>query len=180
MTGRAAQLRAIRRMTPNQRTHALGRIQGEAYLSAQGVVQQASRLRQNQQCGPEFMVDGRLLAYLFRDVMRAAEAARPLLFGRHLSELDAALARVRGACPDAIDARDALEHFDDYIFGVGRQQQARPGDYTQGYERGGPCINVCVGGLVINVDAAEHAALHLADVLLVAEDSLCLLPDEVS
>lgn len=162
-------------MTADERTYALGRIQGEAYVCAQGVAQQATRLRDNRQCGPEFMADGRMLAVLLRNVVRAAVAARPFLSGSHLSEVDAALDRVDAACPYAVAARDALEHFDDYVLGIGRRQQRHPGEYAQRYERGGPVSRVRVGDLVLDVDIAEQAAIHLASVLLVGKDHLGLL-----
>lgn len=176
MSGRKDQLRAIHSMTVNERERALGRLQGEAYLSAQGVSQQARRLRENCQCGPEFMADGRTFAYLFRDVVRAANAAQQLLSDDHLLELQKSLTRVDAACPDGIGTRDALEHFDDYIFGVGCQQQKKPGEYAQIYERGSGSIQVRVGSLMLDVELAEQAALHLASVLLVGQDYLGLLP----
>ncbi|MDQ6617981.1 MAG: hypothetical protein M3083_25365 [Actinomycetota bacterium] len=88
MPGRKDQIKAIGGMTIGERKRALGRIQVEAYVSAQGVAQQVRRLRENHQLGPDFMADGRMLAYLLRDVLRAAVAAKPLLAGDHLTELE--------------------------------------------------------------------------------------------
>ena len=122
------------------------------------------------------LVDGRLLAYLLRDAIRIAETSKLLVDAVKRAEIEKALARVDAACPDAVNARDALEHCDDYILGVGNQQTKTPGDYSQLYSRGGPTYLGRVGDLSIDVDLAERAALHLANVVLAGTDHLGLLP----
>ena len=100
----------------------------------------------------------------------------PLVGPAERSEIEKALARVDAACPDAINARDALERCNDYILGVGNQQMKTPGDYSQLYTRGGPTYIVRVGDLCIDVELAERAAMHLANVVLGGTDHLDLLP----
>ena len=162
-------------MTATERQHALGRMQGELYTSANGVTQQAERLRCGNQEGSEFLADGRALAYFLRDAIRIADACKPLVDAATAIAIDAALSRVGRACPDAINARDALEHCDDYVLGIGNQQEARPGEYGQLYDRGGSALRVRVGPLVVDVAMAELAANHLANVVLAGTDHLKLL-----
>lgn len=72
--------------------------------------------------------------------------------------------------------RDALEHFDDYLLGLGRRQA--PGySYSQVYERG-THLRVRVGPWTLDVDSAEAAATHLASVAIAGRDYLNLLDSE--
>jgi hypothetical protein len=169
------QVAAIRAMSASDREYALGRLQGDLYVAANGVSQQARRLREDRQFGPEYMADGRLLAYLLRDAIRLANTAKLLVDDEREAAIEQALGRVDNACPDAVSARDALEHCDDYTLGVGNQQRVRIGDYAQRYSRGGPPYLVRVDPLVIDVDLAEASALHLSNVVLTGSDHLTLL-----
>src|SRR4051812_20549579 len=169
-TRHVARSNAISAMTDTEREHALGRLQGELYCSANGVAQQAQRLRENKQPGSEYMADGRALAYFLRDTIRLAQTCVLLVDNEHGTSIEEALARVEEVCPDAVNARDALEHCDDYVLGIGFQQSSQPGDYAQRYSRDPAHLVIRVGDLTIDVDLAERAALHLASVALAGSD----------
>lgn len=54
------------------------------------------------------------------------------------STIEEAIERVRGVIPNAVDVRDALEHFDDYLLGIGNQllSDASDGDVRAVWRRG--------------------------------------------
>lgn len=177
----------IRQLDAAAREFALGRLQGEVFCSVSAVVQQAARLRENRQMGPEFMADGRAFAYFLRDAIRISETcalladAIPLtehgLAGTaHAIEIRAALSRVNDVCPDAADARNALEHCDEYVLNLGMRQKSHPGDYAQLYTRSGPRLEIRVGTLIIDVALAELAAKHLGSVVMTGCDDAGMLP----
>lgn len=179
MTGidRRAKARAvvIDEMSADERAKARALAEGEMYLAACGVTQQMRRLQQGEQPGPEYMVDGRLFAEAVRAAVRAGELCALLADRERAGKIQAAADRVHSAIPNAVDVRDALEHFDDYILGLGNQQKSQPGPFTQSYARGGH-PQVMVGPLVLDVELAERAVMHLASVALAGEDYFNLLP----
>lgn len=172
---RQRQRQAAEALSPTEREVTLGRLQGEMYLCANGVVQQAGRLAEGNQPAAEFMADGRALTYFLRDVMRIAETCMLLVEDERRDSIASALRRVERALPDTVDARNALEHCDDYVLGIGRRQRTTPGDYAQRYSRGSGALVVRVGDLVIDIKLAARAAQHLAAVVVTGTDHLALL-----
>jgi hypothetical protein len=169
------QQKAIDAMDAQERAKALLHFKGEAYVWAETVVQQARRLRDPSEPAVEHMGDGRLLGYALRATLRAAKGCARLAEGKDRAAIEAAMERFNAACPDTVNLRDAVEHFDDYLLNVGKQQKTRPGTYTQLYERSATSAKVHVGDLIIDADNAERAALHLANVVIAGKDYLELL-----
>jgi hypothetical protein len=93
----------------------------QAWLWAKAVMVPAGRLLN----GPSFgLPDALLLLVALRNVHRAATMAL-----RHMSNPDAkrhladAVAQFDAALPGLVDARDAVEHFDQYVLGDGNIQK---------------------------------------------------------
>lgn len=126
-------------------------------------------------------------AYMFvqalRQVLRASDLMKRALDGDSRSELvEAAIAEFNNAVPRAKDARDVLDHFDDYARGVGslshpgirdaKKREARSSaqtasEYTIYYERGSDDHYVLhVGDIAIDVALAREAASRLAEAAL--------------
>ncbi|MBL7261520.1 hypothetical protein [Paractinoplanes lichenicola] len=67
--------------------------------------------------------DGYLLLVALRQMIRAAEMSRDSLTNdRARAILNSALKRFRTDLPELVDARDIIEHFDEYAVGEGRLQ----------------------------------------------------------
>lgn len=94
-----------------------------------------------------------------RDLLRAC------LMAAHLPAAQHAVDRFVAEVPGLKDARDMLEHFDDYESGRGRLQH-RAGAQEAGlllfYESDGSTKRVHVGDLVLDIGASSEAAERLA------------------
>lgn len=156
---------AVAAMSAAERAAARARAGGEMYLATLSVTQQARRLRGGAQPGPEYMADGRLFAESLRWAIRAGQLCELLAEDANRPAIAMAQAALTLAIPDAVDVRDALEHFDDYLLNVGRQQNRRPGDFSQVFARGGT-IEVIAGPIRIPVDEAERLINDLAIAVL--------------
>jgi hypothetical protein len=90
----------------------------------------------------EHMGEAATLTVALRNVRRAAEVARPLATGQDRERIDAAIQAFEQGLPQAKDARDVLEHFDDYGAGTGwiQEKERKRGRtttfYPPWYERG--------------------------------------------
>jgi hypothetical protein len=116
----------------------------------------------------EHMSEAATLTVALRNVRRAAEVARPLAAGQDRERIDAAIQAFEQGLPQAKDARDVLEHFDDYAAGTGWMQEKdrKRGRtitfYPPWYERGASDYYLRVGPLRVSVTAAKKAAGELA------------------
>ena len=116
----------------------------------------------------EHMGEAATLTVALRNVLRAAEVARPLATGQDRQRIDAAIQAFKQGLPQAKDARDVLEHFDDYAAGTGRIQEKDRNRgrtitfYPPWYERGASDYYLRVGPLRVSVTAAKKAAGELA------------------
>lgn len=116
----------------------------------------------------EHMGEAATLTVALRNVLRAARVARPLATGQDHDRITAAIQAFERWLPQAKDARDVLEHFDDYAAGTGRIQEndRKRGRtitfYPPGYERGASDYYLRVGPLRVSVTAAKRAAAELA------------------
>lgn len=159
--------RAAAQLEGTELRHVHGRLQGEAYVLHAAVEQQRVRLGQNTQPGAEWMADQRLFAEALRGLMRAAETALLVVDTHDQQALEDALETFRSAVPDVISIRDALEHFDDYILGVGKRSRVLD-DFSHRYSRG-EGLEVHVGDLALNIDSAAEAATDLASAVLLTK-----------
>lgn len=159
---------ALAEMSIEGRQNVLYRLHGEMYLRASAVGQQARRLRENRQPTVEFQADLWLLAEALRATLRAADACLPLTKGEHRHNLEIALQEVKTIVPDVVNIRDVLEHFDDYLFGIGKLSQ--PGVAVPIFYERGESIRVHVGSMTLDVDVAEGVAAHLANVAITGTD----------
>jgi hypothetical protein len=163
------QREAISQMSPQEREQAHGRLQGETYVSHAAVKQQADRLRGNHQPGAEWMADQRLFAEALRWVLRGAEGCALLADEAGRKQIANAVADFKKAIPSVVEMRDALEHFDDYIIGVGRRSRIA-GEFSHLYTRG-KTLHLKVGPMTMDVEQAELAATALASTVLTTKPS---------
>lgn len=141
-----------------------GRLQGEAYVLHSAVTQQGARLRENRQPGAEWMADQRLFAEALRGLLRAAEATMLVANDAGRQSISRELAQFKAVAPAAVEIRDALEHFDDYILGVGKRSKVLD-EYSHRYSRG-QVLRVHVGPMSLDVDSSAKAATDLAAAVL--------------
>ena len=70
-------------------------------------------------------IDGLFLLIALRQMIRAAEMAQQSLRNRQAKQiLSSALRRFRADLPELVNARDIIEHFDEYAVGEGKLQEA--------------------------------------------------------
>jgi hypothetical protein len=99
-----------------------------------------------------------LLVLSLRNLLRAAEMASQHAEPPEKRNLDDALARFKTELPGLVDARDMLEHFDDYLSGTGRK--ARVYDVT--FERSDSHYLIRIGSAEIDVARALAESRHLS------------------
>jgi hypothetical protein len=162
MTNETRRKTRIAAMTADERVYALKLMSGDIYVSYCAATQQARRLREGGQCGPEYMADGRLFVLAVLDTYRAVRGCLDLLTDAGQRQfLEEALARFDTAVPEIKHARDALQHSEEYLIGAGLKQRSGV-TYTQFYARGGETLQVVIGPVTINVNVAEAEAVQLA------------------
>lgn len=140
------------------------RANGELYLRTTAVIQQTRRLRENVQPAAEFMADMWLLSHAIRGTLKFGEFCLELSEEHEAIELRLAIGEFRRQVPNAVQLRNVLEHFDDYLLGIGWNKTA-VNDPTFFYERGDR-LRIHVAEMVIDVDAAEAASINLATVAI--------------
>ena len=114
--------------------------------------------------------DAALTLLALRNVLRAAEwCARDLQ--RPTSDPMDWIAGFHRMVPDLINARDALEHFDEYATGRGRLQRSTAESFSFSFSVGlvGPLVNV--GRFSIRMQTAKEACRWLLVKLLAAVES---------
>ena len=139
-----------------------------AYMWADAVVRLADRaLNSTNVTTVEHMGDAALLTLALRNVLRAAKLAESFSTGEDRQKISRAITDFETALPDAKDARDVLEHFDDYAKGTGYMQKAQkkagqPVTYYRAfYQRGSGSYLLTVGPLSVDVRAAKEVAARL-------------------
>jgi hypothetical protein len=154
-------------MSATERSETRALLNGELYLYASAVSEQARRLKSGAQPSAEWMADQRLFAQAVGAVFRLATTYVLLLdAGPERTELKEALRRFNALVPHAKDVRDTFEHLDDYLLGTGLKQ--RVGErYTQVYTRASSQVTIKVGPLELDVDQAENAVVDLASVAMI-------------
>jgi hypothetical protein len=111
----------------------------------------------------EVFADAYLLAFALRDLLRAAELVHKLAGG---TAVEQAIGKFLDAVPDVKQARDVLEHFDEYLVGKGRDPAAR-GDFQPSItDRTGDGVSLEIGPYRIDVTRASEAASKLTVALL--------------
>jgi hypothetical protein len=114
--------------------------------------------------------DAAMMLLTLRTVLRAAEwAGRGLQ--HHGSEVTAWMAEFNRTVPDLVNARNALEHFDEYATGRGRLQRPAPEKYLFSFSAEGGEPVVRVGRFSIGVRLARDACRKLVIHLLAAPQS---------
>lgn len=118
--------------------------------------------------------DAVLMLLALRNVLRAArwaaEEVRPFIG----DEADRILERFDRQLPGLVNARDALEHFDEYALGRGRLQKGNDTAYEFQYSMDGARPVVTVGPIRIDVEHARDVCRWLVVSLLarVPQDDL--------
>ncbi|WP_345514686.1 hypothetical protein [Phytohabitans houttuyneae] len=135
------------------------------------------RLLADHQTRPQRSADALLLMLSLRNLVRAADWVANTVQGspQEVARRQA-VADFRHRLPDVVNARDVLEHFDDYATGQGRIQQraARDGRVPATYalavaiEDGAPVIGV--GPYRFGVLRARDACRELTIMLLALEE----------
>lgn len=110
------------------------------------------------------------MVFAMRNILRAAEWAGQSHAEYDLPKVHEALEEFHRAVPDLIDARNALEHFDEYAHGRGRRQRTHPGEYSISLtER--PRPSVLIGPLRVDVERSRDACRSLVIRVLAAAES---------
>jgi len=154
--------RATEAMSPAKRLDAFRVLSNELYMAQGAVSQQARRLRADDQPALEYMADGRALITSLHDTRRVAGACFDLVAKRDRAHVSGALNAFDAEVPGLKEARDALQHTDEYAIGLGRS----PGVKAQRYVRGGQA-SVVVGSIAIDVERAYGAAVMLVGDIVV-------------
>jgi hypothetical protein len=136
------------------------RAKSELYLRATAVIQQTKRLRDRDQPAAEYMADMWLLSHAIRGTLKFGEFCLDLSEEYEARHLRVAIDKFKRHVPDAVQLRNVLEHFDDYLLGIGRNKRAVT-EPTFFYERGDR-IRIHVADMMIDVEAAEEASINLA------------------
>lgn len=113
-------------------------------------------------------VDARFLALAVRNVLRAARLACNHTDGASMTAIQAPIDDFDAAVPNAIDVRDIIEHFDDYVRGKGNRQKngtmLNPLEYSVRFE------NEYLLGLAdthrLDARSGSEAAIQLAEAVL--------------
>jgi hypothetical protein len=114
-------------------------------------------------------VDAAQMLLALRNTLRAAEWLANNR--RHPGSEEAALiVGFKQIMPNLVDARDTLEHFDDYAEGRGRQQRSSPGPYRFALSGEGAEAVVTVGPHSINVQLSREVCHKLVAKLMAASE----------
>jgi hypothetical protein len=109
-----------------------------------------------------------MLIVALRNVLRAAEMACHYAERPEKQNLKAALGRFKNAFPGLTEARNTIEHFDDYEDVDGKPAVL----YEVTFTRGNGTYVISVGDIHIDVEVALREARHLAgNVIAVGGDS---------
>lgn len=137
-----------------------------------------NRLLADDQTRVERSADALLLMLGLRNLARAAEwGANTAQGSRQEAARRDAVAAFRSALPNVVDARDVLEHFDDYASGRGRIQQraARNGEVPATYSFvvliEDQDVAIGVGSYRFGVASIQDACRRLVITLLALEES---------
>jgi hypothetical protein len=112
--------------------------------------------------------DSYLFAMALRNLLRAVELVRNTVAPERRVTIEIAQEAFRLEFPKAIAQRDVLEHFDDYLQGMGKLQKGKPpfpaATWTE--STGPKSYKLCVGvaghaTFELDVEAAQRAALKL-------------------
>ena len=112
--------------------------------------------------------DAALMVLAMRNLLRAATFVCRQLEWRAAFDADAVLQRFNDQMPGVVDARDALEHFDEYAIGDGRLQRSNmvPYEFRLTRSEDGPVVSV--GPIQIGVlRAREECRALVVSVLAV-------------
>lgn len=113
--------------------------------------------------------DAALTLLALRNLLRAAKwCARDLQ--PHVNESADWIAEFHRIVPDLINARDALEHFDDYAIGRGRLQTAGAESFSFEFSGETADPSVTVGRFSIRLQSAKDACRWLVIQLLAAQE----------
>ncbi|MEU4806600.1 hypothetical protein [Actinosynnema sp. NPDC023587] len=160
------------------------------------VTMQAERVLDTNRDHVDRQIDGYQFVHVLRQALRAACMLRDHLTGPAQAVAQAAVSRFEVAAPDAKNARDVLDHFDDYARGTGNlSHPGVPAKRRQPTEQAARQFNVFyelgangryilhLGSLSIDVVGAQQACSDLVDGLLeavglpIADDDEAALAD---
>lgn len=151
----------VEALSDEDRRQVLARTTGQIYLAAQGVCQQADRLRASHSVThTEHQSDGIFFVFSLHRLISLLDLAVRLADEEHRPTVTDAVRRLRGVAGDNQRARDVLSHLDEYIAGFGRDQPEAGAQPLPWFSRTGSEYTVRVGDYAIDVDAAEAAALE--------------------
>jgi len=104
------------------------------------------------------------LSHAIRGTLKFGEFCLELSDEHETVHLQLAIDEFRRQFPNAVQLCNVLEHFDDYLLGIGWSKAASNGP-TFFHERG-DCLLIHVADMVIDVEAAETASINLATVAI--------------
>lgn len=136
-----------------------------------------NRTLRNTMTDHERTAEGAMMLLALRNVLRAAEWAVEGLRGDLGADIEDVMVQFHRYMPGLVEARNALEHFDEYAMGRGRLQRADP--IAFGFELvQDPAPVVVVGPIRIDVEQARDACRWLiVSVLARFEQAILNRPD---
>lgn len=170
MTSRYKQFsQHLRDLSDDERTRVLASTQGQAYLYAEAVSQQARRLRDSHSVTHvEHQADAVLFAFALKALFSLGELVLNFADRIDTASVAAAMDGLHAAAPDTASVRDALAHLDEYLAGFGKRQ-ADGVPFLPWFARNGSAYTVMVGPLLIEVDTAEQAAIEVASAIMLLD-----------
>ncbi|MEP6527785.1 MAG: hypothetical protein ABJA86_11540 [Nocardioidaceae bacterium] len=156
--------------SPDDSTNALVFWATSALTSAERILSEAdfspwSSSRKHGQSGLVRRADAALMLLALRNVLSAAEWSASDL-REHAEDIDDTIATFRHLLPNLVNARDVLEHFDEYALGVGRFQRGSPEMFYFDLVEGAEEPTVVVGRFTLSVLHAPDACRWLVISLL--------------
>jgi len=161
----------VEALSEDDRRRALVTATGQLYLAAQGIVQQADRLRASESVThTEHQNDAIFFVFALHRLVVLLRLALQLADDNDRAAVEAAIGKLQAVAGETQDARDVLSHLDEYAAGFGRKQPRAGLPPLPWFSRRGPKYTVRVGNYAIDVDAAEAAAVEAFSAVMELDD----------
>jgi hypothetical protein len=159
---RADQFREhIEGLPEDKRREALATTMGQIYLAAEGVSQQAQRLRASHSVThTEHQNDALFFVVALHLLIRLLELAVQLADDTRRPGVQVGLERLMAAAGHVQGARDVLAHLDEYLTGFGKAHEEAGLRPLPWFSREGTRYTVRIGDYEVDVDVAADAAME--------------------
>lgn len=161
---------------PPRRADITGRLTAAMVLWVHAAERQRDRILDGSAENSQRITDAVFFVIALRNVRLALE--RLIRLDAAPGYADAIRAIFDESVPSVTDLRHALEHYDEYVLGVGKAQKAgRFSEWSFGLEDGPDGTVFRLGELAINVEAAHAAAVKAFQQLYVVFEEILQWPE---